>query len=160
MIIHYRFYQILKVNVLPCSSASYFLLVRISEHWDVILSRKNFQICLDTFFIMLFLRWFKLVYICVNALAHVGQRFSWHTNSLVNVISKCVCVCVYIIIYIYNINWFFITRSEGRDYTLWINEYKISCHSITKLPAQTLKFSLKQLETGQPSEITVARYFQ
>ena len=74
---------------------------------------------------MLFLRWFKLVYICVNALAHVGQRFSWHTNSLVNV--------MYVCVYIYNINWFFITRSEGRDYTLWINEEKISCHQCNKI---------------------------
>lgn len=31
--------------------------------------------------------------------------------------------------------------------------------NVTKLPAQTLKFPLKE-ETGQSREITVARYFQ
>ena len=39
---------------------------------------------------------------------------------------------IYIYIYIY-IYWFFITRSEGRDYTLWINEEKISCHQCNKI---------------------------
>ena len=32
--------------------------------------------------------------------------------------------------------------------------------NVTKLSAQTLKFPLKQAETGQAQEITVAKYFQ
>ncbi|XP_074606189.1 protein argonaute-2-like isoform X1 [Acropora palmata] len=32
--------------------------------------------------------------------------------------------------------------------------------NVTKQPAQSLKFSLKQMDTGQQREITVARYFQ
>jgi len=32
--------------------------------------------------------------------------------------------------------------------------------NVTKQPAQSLKFPLKQMETGQQREITVARYFQ
>ena len=32
--------------------------------------------------------------------------------------------------------------------------------NLTKQPAQSLKFPLKQVETGQQREITVARYFQ
>ena len=32
--------------------------------------------------------------------------------------------------------------------------------NVTKLPAQTLKFPLKQTEPGQAQEITVAKYFQ
>ena len=32
--------------------------------------------------------------------------------------------------------------------------------NVTKLPAQTLKFPLKQSEAGQAQEITVAKYFQ
>ena len=32
--------------------------------------------------------------------------------------------------------------------------------NVTKQPAQSLKFPLKQMDTGQQREITVARYFQ
>ena len=37
-------------------------------------------------------------------------------------------------------------------------EYRVI--NVTKQPAQSLKFPLKQMDTGQQREITVARYFQ
>ena len=48
----------------------------------------------------------------------------------------------YIYIYIY---WFFITRSEGRDYTLWINEEKISCHQCNKITGTNFEVPSKTI---------------
>ena len=71
------------------------------------------------------------------ALAHVGQRFPFFyhilTSSAIYYWTDARQLGIYLLnIYIY-IYWFFITRSEGRDYTLWINEEKISCHQCNKI---------------------------
>ena len=86
---------------------------------------------------MLFLGCFKLVnFILVWLLLHMWDRgfhFFYHilTSSVIYYCTDARQLGIYLLnIYIY---WFFITRSEGRDYTLWINEEKISCHQCNKI---------------------------
>ena len=86
---------------------------------------------------MLFLGCFKLVnFILVWLLLHMWDRgfhFFYHilTSSVIYYWTDARQLGIYLLnIYIY---WFFITRSEGRDYTLWINEEKISCHQCNKI---------------------------
>ena len=88
---------------------------------------------------MLFLGCFKLVnFILVWLLLHMWDRgfhFFYHilTSSVIYYWTDARQLGIYLLnIYIY-IYWFFITRSEGRDYTLWINEEKISCHQCNKI---------------------------
>ena len=86
---------------------------------------------------MLFLGCFKLVnFILVWLLLHMWDRgfhFFYYilTSSVIYYWTDARQLGIYLLnIYIY---WFFITRSEGRDYTLWINEEKISCHQCNKI---------------------------
>ena len=86
---------------------------------------------------MLFLGCFKLVnFILVWLLLHMWDRgfhFFYHilTSSVIYYWTDARQLGIYLLnIYIH---WFFITRSEGRDYTLWINEEKISCHQCNKI---------------------------
>ena len=88
---------------------------------------------------MLFLGCFKLVnFILVWLLLHMWDRgfhFFYHilTSSVIYYWTDARQLGIYLLnIYIY-IYWFFMTRSEGRDYTLWINEEKISCHQCNKI---------------------------
>ena len=90
---------------------------------------------------MLFLGCFKLVnFILVWLLLHMWDRgfhFFYHilTSSVIYYWTDARQLGIYLLniyIYIY-IYWFFITRSECRDYTLWINEEKISCHQCNKI---------------------------
>ena len=79
-----------------------------------------------------------------------GQRFSGFTfaKSLIHVISNCICFD------------FSLPGLKVEITHCGSMKRKSRVIDVTKLSAQTLKFPLKQMETGQPSEITVARYFQ
>ena len=84
------------------------------------------------------------------ALAHVGQRFPFflpHFDVICDLLlnrrtATWNLFVKYIYIYIY---WFFITRSEGRDYTLWINEEKISCHQCNKITGTNFEVPSKTI---------------
>ena len=84
------------------------------------------------------------------ALAHVGQRFPFflpHFDVICDLLLKRHTATwnlffKYIYLYIY---WFFITRSKGRDYTLWINEEKISCHQCNKITGTNFEVPSKTI---------------
>ena len=100
------------------------------------------------------------------ALAHVGQRFPFflphfdvicdlllnRRTATWNLFVKYIYIYIYIDFSLPGLN-VEITHCGSMK-----RKYRVI--NVTKLPAQTLKFPLKQLETGQPCEITVARYFQ
>ena len=98
---------------------------------------------------MLFLGCFKLVnFILVWLLLHMWDRgfhFFYHilTSSVIYYWTDARQLGIYLLnIYIY---WFFITRSEGRDYTLWINEEKISCHQCNKITGTNFEVPSKTI---------------
>ena len=98
---------------------------------------------------MLFLGCFKLVnFIFVWLLLHMWDRgfhFFYHilTSSVIYYWTDARQLGIYLLnIYIY---WFFITRSEGRDYTLWINEEKISCHQCNKITGTNFEVPSKTI---------------
>ena len=100
---------------------------------------------------MLFLGCFKLVnFILVWLLLHMWDRgfhFFYHilTSSVIYYWTDARQLGIYLLnIYIY-IYWFFITRSEGRDYTLWINEEKISCHQCNKITGTNFEVPSKTI---------------
>ena len=100
---------------------------------------------------MLFLGCFKLVnFILVWLLLHMWDRgfhFFYHilTSSVIYYWTDARQLGIYLLnIYIY-IYWFFITGSEGRDYTLWINEEKISCHQCNKITGTNFEVPSKTI---------------
>ena len=100
---------------------------------------------------MLFLGCFKLVnVIFVWLLLHMWDRgfhfFTTFWRHLWSITEKThgnlESIFKYIYLYIY---WFFITRSKGRDYMLWINEEKISCHQCNKITGTNFEVPSKTI---------------
>ena len=98
------------------------------------------------------------------AIAHVGQRFPFflpHFDVICDLLlNRRTATWNLFVKYIYIYIDFSLPGLKVEITHCGSMKRKYRVINVTKLPAQTLKFPLKQMETGQPCEITVARYFQ